>query len=76
MANPETSDVAPPSIALARMAICLAEERAEQAMRGIKGLWTVHKIEPNPRDLVNPAIHPCSAEYYRIIDRISRGEHP
>ena len=65
-----------PSIALARMVMHLAESRAAAANFGLAGFWTVCKIEPCTRDVLKPAIHPLSAEYYRIIDRLTRGERP
>lgn len=64
----KTSDVAPPSIALARMAMRLACGRVyrDPSMancivldaRGVRGEGS------------------ANGEYYRIIDRISRGEEP
>lgn len=60
-------------IGLARMAMLLAESRADHS---VAGFWTVHKLEPCQREFLNVAIHPFSAEYYRIIDRLSRGEKP
>jgi hypothetical protein len=58
-------------IGLADMAMRLAEQRS-----GIIGFWTRHKLEPCERSWANPATHEVSAEYYKIIDRLSRGEQP
>lgn len=68
---------APPSIALAMMAMCLAEQRTIAAGNyWPKGYWTFWKIRPRDRDQVSPTIHPLSTEYYKIIDRLSAGETP
>jgi hypothetical protein len=60
------------------MALTLAESRvtAHGCHWDVKGFWTVYKCEPCDRASLNPAIHPVSDEYYRIIDRITRGEKP
>lgn len=64
-------------IGLIDMAMCLAERRVSVGENwSLAGFWTCHKIEPVYRDFVNPALHPVAAEYYRIIDRLSRGEKP
>lgn len=62
----------PPMGGIAIMAIELAEWRNP----ALQGFWTRNRIPPCDRDQVNPYIHPVSAEYYRIIDRIARGERP
>jgi hypothetical protein len=61
---------------LADMAMRLAELRASKTHHEIIGFWTYNRIEPCDREIVNPAIHPVSAGYYQIIDRIARGEQP
>jgi hypothetical protein len=68
----------PPSIALAHMALGLAESRVTSNGNHweILGFWTVHRCEPCDRASLNPAIHPVSSEYYRIIDRMNTGEAP
>jgi len=60
-------------LGLARKAMVLAESRAGHS---VKGFWTRYKLEPCQRAVLNPEIHPFSREYYRIIDRITRGETP
>jgi len=63
-------------IGLVDMTMRLAEQRAQALSGGwsVVGFWTIHKIAPCDRAVLNPKIHPVSAEYYRIIDRLSRGE--
>jgi hypothetical protein len=58
---------------LADMAMRLAEERGPNST---KGFWTTRHLDPAPRKCARPETHPVSAEYYAIIDRISRGEKP
>lgn len=61
-----------PSIALARMALNLAGRR-EWNLTEVFGLGA----KPLPRAEISGGDFPSlSAEYYRIIDRISRGEKP
>jgi hypothetical protein len=60
---------------LAGMAMSLAERRAvESGHRAVMGFWTDLKLTPCDRGDLNPALYPISAEYYAILDRISRGE--
>lgn len=66
----KTSPVAPPSIALARMAWFLAWERAFRQKGRIHA-----SREPVHRDELHD-IFPASTEYYRIIARLSAGEAP
>lgn len=68
MANPETSPVAPPSIALAMMAWRLAQER-------ILPFVAPNLDAPCPREQVDD-MTPCSTEYYHILRRIEDGEAP
>jgi hypothetical protein len=64
-------------IGLADMAMTLAENRVVVSEGPwVAGFWTRLKIPPCDRNELNPVIHPVSAEYYAIIDRISRGEAP
>jgi hypothetical protein len=58
---------------LADMAMRLAEKRGPDYT---KGFWTIQHLDPSPRKYARRATHPVSAEYYAIIDRISRGEKP
>lgn len=69
---------APPSIALATMAMEVAEKRAAAAINNwsLIGFWTRYKIPPCDRNVLSPVIHPVSAEFYRILDRLSAGEQP
>ena len=64
MANVQTYDVSIPSVALARMAM------------GLAGYPTGTR-RPPPRAWVDcPICYPRAVRYYRIIDRIARGEKP
>lgn len=65
-------------IGLARMAANLADARTK-AYRERRGWGGIHfEIGANParRDTAAEAGYPASREYYRIIDRITRGERP
>jgi hypothetical protein len=61
-------------IGFVNLAMRLAESRA--ATGRLVGYWTVYKLAPTSRDSALPDIHPISTEYYRIIDRVARGERP
>lgn len=58
---------------LARMAMELADERAPNCT-----CYSVKIKEPAPREkaFISPDFYCVSVEYYRIIDRIARGEKP
>jgi hypothetical protein len=62
-------------IGLARMAMQLAEERGPGRL---SGYWSSLGLPPADREpaFSRPKDYPISCEYYRIIDRLSRGEAP
>lgn len=63
---------------LAKMALRLAEDRAckKYPAQNLEG-FTDLGCEPTERDDIGAEeLHPISREYYRIIDRIARGETP
>jgi len=72
-----------PSVALARMAAALADERIKTTHPGYGGIHMVRGVvgilpdrKPMSRWDVHNGDYPASAEYYRIIDRLTRGEKP
>lgn len=61
-------------LGLAQLAARLAESRVDRVDGVIisdNGVMCV-----NPRNYSYPWCAPCSAEYYKILDRIARGEKP
>lgn len=65
---------------LADMAMRMAEMRvcyrSRTPRRNLRGFWSRYGTKPTPRHEVNPKLHPIAVAYYRICDRIARGEKP
>jgi len=69
-----------PSVALAMMALRLAEYRAAEAQhdRGWVGFHSDNYGMPSGRAecQLNPSAYPVSSRYYEIIDAIAQGKTP
>lgn len=73
----ETYPVSIPSVALARMAADLAFHRINITNPGYGGIHMGSRFKPVTReDVKYGGDYPASAEYYRILDAISRGGRP
>lgn len=71
----QTYPVSIPSVALARMAGELADSRVPAG--ACSSVFCAGQLDPVARiDARDAEEFPASAEFYRIIDRISRGEKP
>jgi hypothetical protein len=78
VANTQTYEVSIPSVGLALMAAELATTREASCcfMRTFQGVYFTGRPRSDVEEDGAYNNFPASAEYYRIIDRIARGEKP